>query len=178
MQFVLEGEAAAVEPPVDELKAYLDAHADRYRAPATISFRHVFVSRDRHGEGTSAEAARLYEELNAGADAGRLGDPFLQGSAFSRRTAKDVEATFGAAFAEGVFAAKEGAWAGPIASSYGAHLVFVSERAEGSAPPLAAVLELVRDDVRAERRSEAIKVATARLRRRYRVVFEGGEGAP
>jgi hypothetical protein len=174
MQFVLEDQALAAEPPLAELQAYLDAHADRYRAQAAMSFRHVFVSRDRHGDGTNAEAERLLAALRSGADPGAIGDPFLQGSAWSRRTAKEIEAAFGASFAEGVFAVavKEGAWAGPIASSYGAHLVLVSEQIEGRVPPLATVLARVREDVRASRREETLRAATARLRERYRSALE------
>lgn len=172
MQFVLEDEAAAVEPSDAELQAFLEANAERYRAPAAISFRHVFVSRDRRGEGTNAEAERLLAALRAGADPGALGDPFLQGSAWSRRSAKDIESTFGAAFAAGVFGAKEGMWTGPIASSYGAHLVLVTERVEGVVSPLAAVRARVRDDLRAAGREEALRSAMARLRSRYQIHIE------
>jgi hypothetical protein len=178
MQFLLEDEAAGVEPSEEELRAHLDAAADRYRSPPVISFRHVFVSRDRRGEGTKAEAARLLDALRGGADPGSLGDPFLQGSAWSKRTAKEIDAVFGAAFAEGAFAVKEGLWAGPIESSYGAHLIFVSERAEGRAPALSEVRAKVREDWRAARREEARRAAMERLRARYRVIVNSSEGAP
>ncbi|NUQ72299.1 MAG: peptidyl-prolyl cis-trans isomerase [Polyangiaceae bacterium] len=178
MQFLLDDEAASVEPSESELQSYLDANAERYRLPAVISFRHVFVSRDRRGEGAIAEAERLLDSLRGGADSGSLGDPFVQGSAWSRRTAKEIDAVFGAAFAEKAFAAKEGSWSGPIESSYGAHLVWVSERSEGRAPALSEVRARVRDDWRAERREEARKVAMDRLRARYQVVIESNEAAP
>jgi hypothetical protein len=178
MQFLLEDEAAAVEPSDEELQAHLDATADRYRSPPVISFRHVFVSRDRRGEGAKAEAARLLEALRGGGDPGSLGDPFLQGSAWSRRAAKEIDAVFGAAFAEGAFAAKEGSWEGPIESSYGAHLIFVSDRAEGRAPALSEVRAKVREDWRAARREEARRAAMERLRARYKVVIDSGVAAP
>jgi hypothetical protein len=178
MQFLLEDEAAAIEPSEEELQAHLNANADQYRTPAVISFRHVFVSRDRRGEGAKAEAERLLNALRGGADPGALGDPFLQGSAWSRRSQKEIEATFGAAFAAGAFATKEGAWAGPIESSYGAHLVLVSERAEGRAPALSEVRARVRDDWRAARRDDALRSATNRLRSRYRIVIDSTEAAP
>lgn len=177
MQFLLEDEAAGIEPTDEELKAHMGANVDRYRSPAVISFRHVFVSRDRLGEGVKAEAARLLEALRGGADPGSLGDPFLQGSAWSKRTAKEIDAVFGAAFAEGAFAAKEGSWAGPIESSYGAHLLLVSERAEGRAPALAEVRARVREDFRAARREEARREAMERLRAQYQIVIESAEGA-
>jgi hypothetical protein len=178
MQFLLEAESEAIEPSEGELQAHLSANADRYRAPAVISFRHVFVSRDRHGERAKAEATRLLEALRGGADPAVLGEPFLQGSVWSKRSAKEIEATFGATFAEGAFTMKQGAWAGPIESSYGAHVVLVSDRAEGRVPALSEVRAKVRDDWRAARREEVRRAAMDRLRARYRVVIDAAEGAP
>jgi parvulin-like peptidyl-prolyl isomerase len=73
---------------------------------------------------------------------------------------------------------KQGAWAGPVESSYGAHVVLVSDRAEGRGPALSEVRAKVRDDWRAARREEVRRAAMDRLRARYRVVIDAAEGAP
>lgn len=171
MMFVAE-DGAAREPSDAELAAYLAAHADRYREPPRLSFRHVFLGRDRRGDAATADAQRLLPDLAAGAKPESLGDPFLQGASFSRRAPGDLEAVFGKAFTDALLAAPAGVWAGPIASSYGAHLVHVDDRVEGALPPLAAVRARLRADLRDERRDTAVRTMREQLRARYRVEIE------
>jgi peptidyl-prolyl cis-trans isomerase C len=173
MSFLAEDLAAQGEPTDADLEAYLAAHAARYRMPERFSFRHVFASRDRRGLAAQADASRLLEQLQSGAEPGALGDPFLQGTSFMQRSGAEIEAVFGRAFAEGVMAARADAWSGPIPSSYGAHLVFVSERVPSVAPPLSAVRARVRQDLIDERRADATRAAIQKLRQRYSVAIVG-----
>ena len=165
--------ASVRDPSDEELAAHLAAHADRYRPADAISFRHVFVSRDRHGAGAAAKAEELLAALRSGADPATLGDPFVAGASFARRTRTDLEAAFGPPFAEGALAAPAGAWSGPLASTYGLHLVHVSARHGGGAPDLAAVRARVREDLLNERREAAVRAEVERLRGRYEVQIEG-----
>jgi len=172
MTFVAEDGAGS--PTDDELAAWLAAHEGRYREPPRLSFRHVYVARGRDGGDAEAEARRLLAELASGAAPDTLGDPFLQGRSFAARTPAEIEAVFGHAFAEALAAAPEGVWAGPFASSYGAHLVRIEGRAAGATPPLAAVRERVRADLRDERRAAALRAMREKLRARYAVEIEAG----
>src|SRR5262249_39345192 len=110
--------------------------------------------------------------LRAGAEEGLIGDPFLKGRAFSRRTDQDIAADFGAAFAEGLARAPIGIWFGPIGSSYGEHLVRVEERAPGGVLPLSAVRARLRDDALGARRAAEAREATRKLRDHYRLEVE------
>jgi peptidyl-prolyl cis-trans isomerase C len=172
MEFVTQAAAPAGEPSDADLSRWVDAHADRYREAGAASLRHVFLSRDRRGDALTADAARLLAEVRGGADPGTLGDPFLHGSVFARRTARDLEATFGRAFAEAVSALPAGAWSDPIASSYGLHLVLVTERSPGGAPRLDDVRARARLDWLDQRREEANRATLRRLRDRYPVELE------
>jgi peptidyl-prolyl cis-trans isomerase C len=165
---------ASVREPTDaELAAHLAAHPDRFRAAEAVSFRHVFVSRDRHGAAAAAKADELLAALRGGADPATLGDPFVAGSSFARRTRADLESTFGAPFAEAALAAPLAGWSGPIASTYGLHLVHASAR-DGTAPPdLAAARARVREDLLTERREGAVRAEIDRLRARYAVHIDG-----
>jgi hypothetical protein len=172
MELVGDGAAPVPEPSEAELQAALDAHADQYREPARLSFHHVFLSRDRRGEGAREEARRLVGELRGGADARRLGDPFVQGQAWSRRSEQDIASVFGAGFAAKVAVLPAGAWSEPIASSFGEHLVFIDERVEGRPAPLAAVRARVRDAWITEQREQRKVSALRALRARYQVEIE------
>lgn len=172
MEFVLRGAAGPSEPSTAELQAFLDAHAARYGARQAVSFRHVFLSRDRRGEAARDDAARALVALRGGADPAAAGDPFLQGVAFKGRTEPEVAAIFGDAFAKAVVGLTPGAWSEPIRSSYGEHLVRVDDRVEASAPALSAVLARVREDWLAARRDEDDRAALRRLRERYVIDVE------
>lgn len=165
--------ASVREPSEAELGEYLKAHAERYGAGAAVTFRHVFVSRDRHGAAAAERAGELLAELRAGADPAKLGEPFVAGATFARRTRGDLDTGFGGGFAAAAFAAPVAEWSGPIASSYGLHLVLVSARDPGRVPELSEVLARVREDCSNERREGAVRSEIERLRGRYRVEGTG-----
>jgi parvulin-like peptidyl-prolyl isomerase len=71
-----------------------------------------------------------------------------------------------------------GGWQGPISSSFGAHFVFVDERAKGSLPPLAAVRDAVRREWQNARQMEAELKLYRTLRDRYQIVVEMPPKAP
>src|ERR1700732_5319326 len=109
MEFLFED---TVPPPQEpELRAYFAAHADKFLAQPLISFRQVFVSMNRGG---TAEAdarqilARLVSTAPGAADGGRA-------------------ARVGEDFARAIAQAAPGSWVGPLRSSYGLHLVQVTE---------------------------------------------------
>jgi len=166
MGFLAEADAAR-EPAEADLERFLAAHEDRYRAAPRVSFRHVFLAHEHR-----ADAERLLAELRAGARPDERGDPFLRGSRFAARTAAEVEAIFGPAFRAALDGAEKGTWAGPLASSYGVHLVLVEERTAGAEAALAEVRARVRQDLLDERREAAQREQLRRLRARYKIAIE------
>ncbi|MFO0758281.1 MAG: peptidylprolyl isomerase [Byssovorax sp.] len=173
MERVGEGASPLPEPGDAELQAFLDAHADRFQEPARTSFEQVFVSRDRRGEAAEGEARRLAGELRGGADPARFGDPFLQGRAWSLRSAPEIAQVFGPSFAAEVAALPPGRWSDPIASSYGEHLVRVSEQRPGRTLPLAAVRPRVAEEWMSEERERRRRAVVDGLRQRATVEIEG-----
>ena len=89
---------------------------------------------------------------------------------------RQVADRFGAEFADAVFALEPGAWAGPVASAYGQHLVLVTEHAGGRLPELAEVSGRVAADMDAERRAGAVDALYARLRRSTRSSMTAAPG--
>ena len=72
------------QPPQEaELRAYLEAHAEKFRTQPLISFRQVFVSPSR-GETAEADARQILARLvSAAPGAADEGDTLLLGDAFS-----------------------------------------------------------------------------------------------
>ena len=176
MEFVLESEDPIPEPTDAELQTYLDAHAAHYAVPARAALTHVFVSTDQQGADAEPLAAALRAQLEAGADPSTLGDPFLRGRDLPLHSERDLAGIFGAAFAAQVMSLPTGSWSPPLRSSYGFHLVRVSEHRDSRQPALQEVRSAVQNDWQEERRSAANATALASLRRRYEVVVEGAGG--
>jgi hypothetical protein len=173
MDLLLENTEQVPAPTDAELQAYLAAHGSRYASPPRVSFTHVFVSAQRAGDRVGSEAEALRAQLDAGTDPATLGDPFLRGREFRLHAQGELASIFGAPFAAEVMALPEGAWSAPLRSTFGLHLVRVSEKRAGTAPDLAAVREQVEREWRVERRAALDREARARMRARYVVRVEG-----
>jgi hypothetical protein len=177
MEFVLEGEEPSADPADAELQAYFDAHAERYALAERVALTHVFVSTDRHGTDADRIATALHDQLASGADPSGLGDPFLRGRDFPLRTERELGGVFGAPFAAQVMSLPAGSWSAPLRSSYGFHVVRVTEKSVGRQPTFDEARAAVLRDWQDERRAAANAAALARLRQRYdvRVQRAGGE---
>ncbi|MHC4956509.1 MAG: peptidyl-prolyl cis-trans isomerase, partial [Planctomycetota bacterium] len=149
LEFMLEDIAGQATPTEQELQAFLDANADRFRSEPRFSFRHVYLSTDKRKD-AAGDARALLERLKregADADTSALGDRLMMiESEFDSVPQREVARLFGREFAAALAEVATGAWVGPIASGYGLHLVHVSSRTEGAA----ARLDDVRDAVTRE----------------------------
>jgi len=126
--FMAEDLASRVEPTPEELQRHFEAQLDRYLLPARVSFSHIYFSVDRRGDEAESDArAALAHPETA------RGDPFMLQSDFPSRTQQEVRELFGVDFARALFEVEPADWRGPIASSYGLHLVRVHERTETAA---------------------------------------------
>ncbi|MBI4516008.1 MAG: peptidyl-prolyl cis-trans isomerase [Deltaproteobacteria bacterium] len=179
MEFLTEDLEPVAEPTEAELQAYMDTHAERYHVPARVSLEQVFASSERSGDRTAATAQQLRAQLLGGAEPAALGDPFVRGRAFTLLTERDLAAIFGTVFARQVMDLAVGTWSEPLASSYGLHLVRVSQHQPGFLPALGASREQVRRDWLEARRAAVNRAALDRLRRRYDIHIAGaGSAAP
>jgi PPIC-type PPIASE domain len=172
MEFISE-DTQPVEPTEAELQAFLDAHADRFRKPARLSFAQVYLSPDRRGEDAWGDAERLLVALDAGkSDPAASGDPFLLEQDYRDLATHEVERLFGGAFAGRIAELPVGRWSGPVQSGYGLHLVLVRARTPAAQPGLGEVREEVANEWRAARREEANRAFYDRLRATYEVTVE------
>lgn len=169
MEALLDALVAVDEPSVDDLRAWRDAHPERYREPMKIAFQHVFLA-DRDARG---EAERVLGALESGADPQTLGDPFIRGRTFSARPVEAIVGIFGSAFAAALQTAPVGRWSGPVPSSFGLHLVRVEEKVEARDPSLEELAPRLTAEVMEERRRDARAAALAEMRARYTVDVEG-----
>jgi peptidyl-prolyl cis-trans isomerase C len=173
MEFLSEDIAQAEVPDEAALQQYFERNAERYARPTKVSFRHVYFSRERRGERAVNDAREaLLALVKPGASDEAFGDPFLQDFELTDIAEADIAAMFGREFASQVMALPVDEWRGPVASSYGVHLVRVSGRTAPQRVKLADVRAAVVRDYQDARRREANRAVFERLRQRYQIVVD------
>jgi PPIC-type PPIASE domain len=156
---LLLGEAArATEPSEAELAGYLAAHVDRFTEPARVTLSQLYF-RD-HARAESAVAALA----GRGAPPPGLGDPLPLPRELPSHSQAELAARLGPAFAQAALAGPDGRWFGPIASSYGQHLVCIRARTPARLSSLSSVRSAVREALLAERADAAVRAGIAALR--------------
>jgi len=175
MEFITDDIASMVEPTDADLGAYLTAHPEMFRSQRLFTFSHVYLNPERHGTNLAHDAAQLRDQLNrAGgkADITALGDSFLLERTFTAAPGSEIAQQFGEEFAATLGELPLGEWQGPVPSSYGCHLVRVTEHVKGREIGLAAAREAVLRDFHEARRQETNRDLLERLKKRYRITVD------
>ncbi len=144
MEFLTESGVAATEPDEATLQAHLDANRERFADPPLIGFEQVLLAEDDDGQVASESLARLGQ----GDAPASVGQPTMLPAAIRSSPAQAIDNVFGPGFFATLAAVPAGVWTGPLASSFGRHLVRVTERHEARLPPLDEIREKVAQDWR------------------------------
>ena len=155
-------------PEEGELESWYRERAHYFGLPERRTLRHVYF------EISPGNEKDILDELRAQADPVSLGDPFWLGSRLERYTKPDLEAVLGEDFAEYVFTAAPGEWAGPVPSSRGIHLVRVETVTPGRIPEFEEVRVLVEQQWIADRKRAFLEDRIRAMREEYEIVIEPG----
>ncbi|HET6564168.1 MAG TPA: peptidylprolyl isomerase [Xanthomonadales bacterium] len=175
---LLAEDVASLSLPSDaELQAFLEAHPEDYRIEPRYSLQQVYFSGDRREDPAKDAQALLAELQSAGQppDYSNLGDPISLPAKIEGVNQREIARMFGNNFSEQLEKVAPGAWAGPLESGFGVHLVFVSEFEPGKNPELDEVRDAVQRDWFSLRRREAVDGMYARLVESYSIEVEAPE---
>jgi parvulin-like peptidyl-prolyl isomerase len=155
------------EPTEAELKAYLAANRERYRAPPTVTLDHVFY----------ADPARVPDDLLAqlqnGLEPEGLGDSlYTLGNTLPRYPLGELIGLMGPEVARLVFELPAGEWRGPLVSERGVHFVRVAEHHPQAMPSFEELESYLRQDWALDQQRRATAAKLAALRHEYRIVVE------
>lgn len=171
MRLLIAAPGTTDDPDDAALDAHVAAHPERYGQPARVRLWQVFAGR------SAAEADRILAALRAEhvtPEAGvARGLPFALGGRIGPSSEPRLARLFGAEFARAALALPPGGWAGPVASPYGFHVVWIERREDAALPALAEVRGRAREGLRAEGRQERLRQALAALRARYDIHVTG-----
>jgi peptidyl-prolyl cis-trans isomerase D len=163
--------ADQVEIGDEDLREYFEVHRDEFTHEEQVQARHILVMvNDQH---TDEEARRLVEQAK-----GRIagGEDF---AAVAREVSEDTGSKarggdlgfFGRgamvpAFEEAAFGAQQGELVGPVQSSFGYHLIQVTDRRAGGTTPFAEVQDSIRSRIAQEKAGELAEKRARELAQR------------
>lgn len=173
MEFVAEDLSKLTEPTPGELRAWYEKNKQRFALPPRATFRQVYFSPDRRGARAAADAAAALAQL-----AGKpidapvaAGDPLMLQSFYGDRSLEVVAKEFGPPFARALAGIAPGAWAGPVESGYGWHLVFVDAMTHRQVPEFEAIEPEVKTAWVEDNRERTRTRLYDSMRARYEVVL-------
>jgi len=176
LEFLLEDLAAEAVPDDEQLTAFMQRHADRFREEPRLSFTQVYLNPDKHQD-LAADAMKVLARLNNGAPPETEGDRSLVAQEYLLAPQREITRVFGDSFAQQMVLLEPGGWTGPIYSAYGGHLVRVSTKQEERFPVLAEIRDQVERDYMVERRQELKDITYRKLREGYEIIIEESAGA-
>ena len=169
-------QAQAREPSDEELKAYFELRAERYRIPASLSLMQVYLNRDKRPESIDEDARQLLTLLSEQdpqtEELATLGDTLMLPSVVTDTSEDELARTFGEEFREGVVGLPVGQWQGPVTSGFGLHLVKINHREDSRIPEWVEVRDSITTDLMYEGRKAAEDQFYAEVLPRYQVVYE------
>lgn len=173
MELIAEDAGAAGEPTEEELEAFFAEHPDLFAREARLSFRHVFVDRERRGAAAPEEATALLQRLRSdpATNLSELGDPLPLPAQVGLMRVSEIRRLFGKRFTSALEELPTERWSGPVESDLGLHLVRLDERIEMSVPPFDTVRGDVEREWLAARQRRARERYYERLRDGYEVVL-------
>ncbi|MDC0886180.1 peptidylprolyl isomerase [Altererythrobacter sp.] len=157
MDFVAASSAETMQPDEAELAAWFTANRARYADAGTVSFDQVWFA-EKPGDNIADRLASAAENWRM------IGEPVSLPPTAERLQTSAVAAQFGSEFTQALMAMEvNGAWAGPVRSGLGWHMVRLRERGAQSVPELADIRGRVEADWRAD-------TANAREAEAYRLL--------
>ncbi|MGQ4276285.1 peptidylprolyl isomerase [Pseudidiomarina sp. E22-M8] len=141
----------------EDVQAYYEGNQSRYSRAPQYRFSHILIEPGDDRAAAEAEAQALLAELENGADFATLATQSSD-DIFSGEQGGDLDwiepGTMDADFEEAAFALEEiGAVTGVVETSFGYHIIKLTDKRPGSVTPLAEV----RDEIVANLRDERVK---------------------
>ena len=175
LEFLSEDTVAQTAPTDAELNAYLQAHPESFFVEPRLTFRQVYLDPQQHRDRMARDSAQVLAQLTQHGDetdGSALGDSTLLPPVLDDVPASEVAKQFGEPFAATLIGLPLGEWQGPVESSYGVHLVRVSERTQGHLPELSDVRDAVQWEWENARRLRPPRELLPRSCASYTVTFQ------
>lgn len=172
MQMGVLQQVRSSSPPASELKKRYNLVKQQYQTDTLISFEHKFFSADRNAD-AQAKAGTALETIDSlsTSQLAAVGDLFLHSGKLGLQSQQQVARNFGTQFSAALFEQQQLAvWLGPLASSFGQHLIKLNKIIPSRQKTFAEVEAHLAQQWYREQEQLAVKQLLKKLRLRYRVL--------
>ncbi len=171
MEFLTDTAADLLEPSAGELEAWLAANEQAYRSGPRLAFEQIYLGETPAPDSVTLSLIALQSDPVT--DPSAVGESTLLPAGLDLSSSGAVDGVFGQGFFERLAELPPGVWAGPVASTYGVHLVRIRDSLPARMPPLEEVRDAVSRDWKSAKAREIRELHYVRLRERYVVEIQG-----
>lgn len=164
LSFIAESEESPA-PEYEDLLAYYQANLQDYTLPVRYSFQQLFFSQ-------AIQAEQALTALANGANPRDLGESSMLNPGYAYRSALDLNATFGAGFADQLTELETGLWQGPVQSGFGLHLVLLNAVHAEQISPFDTIQRQVTEDYHRYQQLNARNAYIDNLLQEYTITVE------
>lgn len=167
MEFLFDAGADLLEPSEGELQDYLAANAQAFRREPRLAIEQIFLGENPAPGNIAPLLITLQSE--PAADPYALGVRTLLPARLELSHPNTLDGLFGEGFFGRIAELPTGKWTGPVASSYGEHLIHITESEPSRMPPLGEVRDAVLRAWKAAKSRELRELHYGQLRERYTI---------
>jgi len=160
----LKQESISETPSYNDLEIYYNTNIEKYFIDSKYTFTHYFFSSENN---SYQRAINSYDDITNGENV--RSDPFLLGKNFIDVSSREIDSDFGSNFSSYFKDIELNTWHGPYKSSFGHHIIFVTQFDEGYYPEISTVLQRVEVDYVLNQKDIQLENYLNEIRSKYKI---------
>ena len=173
MEFLSNDLASMTKPSDNELKAYFEAHEDKYLTPHLYSFYQIPFTLDGSGRDYVKKAENvLKNNQNTTFELLQIkGDRLTFPNEYLGASSQELAQQLGNDFPNALKTAPTNAWVGPIDSGFGTHLVFITNKEAPRKPEFESIRRTLERDFAYEKEKLVNQAIYDQMKKGYRIII-------
>jgi len=177
IDFLTNDLLVTTSPTDAEALKYFNDNLEKYTIPGKIDFIHIFFNLDKRSIDEAKQTAldlkkNLNKSLTLPNNYFEEGDLFILPYEYFNLSKDDVSNKFGQSeLSEEIFSLEEKKWSGPFVSSYGMHLVYISNKKSSTTLQFEDAKSDINDILLKTKRREAKKRLISELKKKYIITY-------
>jgi len=171
MEFISNDLSSIIDAADVELELFLTKNIEQYRGESTYSFKQIYI------DPTKYDNPRMlaHQWLTSIEKSEPRGDTTMLPATMTLKTQREINSLFGSEFSAVIANSKPELWSGPITSSFGLHLIYVSHIQQAEMPLLDQVRDRVKRDWAYQQQGNIQSAMDTRLRQKYSVTVANSD---
>jgi hypothetical protein len=173
MQFLSNDIAALKKPTEQDLQKYFETNSQKYIVPSTYTFYQILFSSDKRKDPKSDAILILKNHKNASFEEMKnKGDKMPFPYLISNGNRNDIAYQFGSRLSDAFEEIPVNQWYGPVSSSFGEHLIYITTKAEKRVPDLNEVKKDVLLDYEYDEQQKTNEAILKELKKKYTIELD------